>query len=404
MLEKLSSYLIFGNRFSAIEQTQINGDPVYYGITLKKRNKTLDIENRFETSTIESLATHLPKSRGISLSINDDSVIIKNVNTNEKNIDKLIYMAFPNIKIDDFYFDVLKQENNCIVSLIRKTHLEKILESYNSIGIHIVDIHLGSLLFSTISKFIVDDEVHISNGVIHKSEAEITSISKIEQQKEKSYNVNGVSVNNQELLSFSAALNLIVQNNVITSNYTLLKNQLSKTYYETIYTKLFPKIGLGLLFFILLINFFYFNYYYNEVTTLRETTQVLEGSKLKLVTLKDKVLKTEQLVEDVLKSAASKSSFYTDAIVSNLPESILLSEFSYQPLEKRIKENKPVDVRQNFMRISGESKVALDFSQWLSDLEKSDWITSVDILNFDESSQGFANFTIGIQIKNDTKK
>jgi hypothetical protein len=403
MVKEALSYLKFGNRFTGVEQTQVNGSIIYYGIVLKKHRKVLDIENRFEATNMETLASQIPKNKAISIVINDDSVITKKISAKENSTQKLVHLAFPNIKFEDFYYDVLSQNNNHFISIIRKTNLDQLLLSFSSNGIKIVHVTLGCLISPTIAEFIDDNTIFLSNCSVNKVATALHDIQKSEDFKDLEYNVNGLEIKSKELLSFSAALNLILKNNLLDSSYNKLKEQLVKNYHETIYTNVFPKLSFGLLFIILLINFLFFNHYYNAVNTLRETTGVLETSKSSVIQLKEKVLKTEQLVEDVLKSASSKSSFYADAIINDLPESILLTELNYQPLTKRIKEDKPIELKENLIIISGDSKDSNGFSQWISNLETIDWISSVEILNYDETDNSFADFSIELLIKNDPK-
>jgi hypothetical protein len=130
---------------------------------------------------------------------------------------------------------------------------------------------------------------------------------------------------------------------------------------------------------------------------------VLELSKNKVVTMNEKVVKTQKMVEDVLKGSASKSSFYVDTIINDLPSSILLAELNYQPLRKKIKEDKAIQNIINTIIISGDVNNSMSFSQWITKLENMPWVTTVEILNFDDISKTTSSFSINISIKDDTE-
>jgi Tfp pilus assembly protein PilN len=112
--------------------------------------------------------------------------------------------------------------------------------------------------------------------------------------------------------------------------------------------------------------------------------------------LNEEVSKTQKIVEDMLKSGSSKSSYYVDAIVRELPESILLIDLDYQPLAKRIRPERPIEIEENTVMISGESTNSDGFSKWLALMEANAWVKQVDILDYRDVSANLSNFNIKI--------
>lgn len=403
MTKELLSYLKFGNRFYGVELTQVKDEYKYYGIVLKKKRKQLDIETSFEAPAIETLKDHIPKGKPIVLVINTDSVLTKTVKAKTKEALKLVHMAFPNIKVEDFYYETISQGENHFVSICRKTYVDELLNSYTSKQIAVIDFSLGSLICSSIIGFVENDDIHTSKSLISIGDSQITEIASKPLLHDATYNINGLEVQNNQVLSFAAALNLVIKDQQIQSSFANTKTQLNDTFKQKQFASQFIKIGLSCLFVTLLINFLFFNHYYNEVNTLRETAQILESSKVKMKSLNEKVQKTEKMVDDVLKSSVSKSSFYVDDIINNLPKSILLKALNYQPLLKKIKEDKAIENHKNRILISGQSNESIEFSQWISQLETLSWVVSVDILSFEDITKSSSNFTVKLNMQNDTE-
>jgi hypothetical protein len=117
-----------------------------------------------------------------------------------------------------------------------------------------------------------------------------------------------------------------------------------------------------------------------------------------MISLSEKVQKTEKMVSDVLKSSSSKSSFYINDIINHLPEHIILKELNYQPLLKRIKEDKAIENQKNTIRVSGEIHERVLFSQWISLLEEKLWVDSIQILSFEDINNSSSNFEIKLII------
>ena len=403
MTEQFISYIKFGNRFYGLEQTQLNGKDKYYGIVLKKAQKQLNIDASFKTDDLDDIKTHIPKGKPIVLVINTSSVLTKKVQSKTNDSLKLVHMAFPNIKVEDFYYETISQGKNHFVSICRKTYVHELLNSYALKNITILDFTLGNLVSSLVTSLVDSENIQTSNTSISLEDALITDITIKEIQEETAYNINGLDIENKQLLSFAAALNLVIKDQNIQSSFIDTKKELNDTFKQKQFANQFLKVGLSILFTALLINFLFFNHYYNEVNALRETTQILEASKTKLLNLNEKVQKTEKMVNDVLKSSASKSSFYVDIIISYLPESILLQELNYQPLIKRIKEDKPIENFKNTILISGKTNKPILFSQWITQLESINWISSVNILNFEDTSKLSSDFTIKLNMTYDTE-
>lgn len=131
MLATLKAYLQFGNRFCGIEHTSKNGQEKLYVTLLKKTKKEVDIENSFDATTIEDLAEKLPKNQHTVLIINNQHVLTKTVKSNQTEELKLVYKAFPNIKLEDFYYEVLVQKSIYSVSICRKTYIEELIRNYS---------------------------------------------------------------------------------------------------------------------------------------------------------------------------------------------------------------------------------------------------------------------------------
>ena len=109
----------------------------------------------------------------------------------------------------------------------------------------------------------------------------------------------------------------------------------------------------------------------------------------------------QKTVEDLLKSNGSKSAFYVNAIVQGMPESIVLSEINYQPLEKRIRDNKPIVLEEGIIRVSGVSGDSELLPKWVQHLHAMHWVEDVAIVNYGLATRGKSEFGIEIKVAYD---
>jgi len=121
------------------------------------------------------------------------------------------------------------------------------------------------------------------------------------------------------------------------------------------------------------------------------------GSKKDELTALDASVKQKQeRVETLSAFSNSKATYYLDLFAQRIPTSILLSEIKYQPLAKPVREKKPILLEEGNLMVAGISKDVNEFSFWIEELEKYEWIRSVETLDYDYVSKNTSNFLIEI--------
>jgi len=401
MFEQLKTYLEFGNRYCGIEHSTLKGDEILYLTRLKKTKKEVQLDTISRANTLKDIIKELPKKQHVFLSINTDNVLTKRIESEQIGASKLVYKAFPNINIDDFYYEVTQQQSVHFVSICRKDYVEQLIATYHTEGLAIINISLGNSIAFGITNYINTDVISSSNAQLTKQNNEIISIEKSEQLNKAVYDVNGLQIEHTQLLSFSGALSCVLHNYDPHTNIESRKTVLLSNYKQQRFFSQFLKFGLILILSLLLTNFFFFNHYFTAVNSLEQTSVINQTTKKTVLELSESVTKTQKLVDDMLKSSASKSAFYTNAIVQQLPGSILLTELNYQPLQKRIKVAQPIAVRNNILLITGRSSNSATFSQWVANLDTYNWINNTEILNYEDVSKSNSTFKIKLNISHD---
>lgn len=401
MLQRIKSYLKYGSYYCGVELGTKNGEPILYASLLKKSKNVLDIITSRQLNTINDLKEKLPKQQHLTLIINDDNIITKHLESKQNDKFKLVYKAFPNINIEDFLFEVLPQGDNHFISICRKDYIQGIIEKYNELGLSVINISLGNSIISSISDWVDKEQIVTSNSHLAFKNKQLLSIEKHQSSQIINYEVNGLKTNSKGLLSLAGGLTLLLGNNILQSNYETEKQNLLDTYGQKRFYNLFLKSGLAFIFGLLLINFLLFNHYFNAVNELQQTTQLNRISKDQIMLLSDKVGKTQKLVDDVLKSSSSKSSYFTNAIMQTLPETMLLTELNYQPLQKRIKNEEDISINKGVIILKGESNDSPKFSNWIAELELIEWVQKVNILEYADQTKQKAVFELTIVIKHE---
>jgi hypothetical protein len=400
MLQDIKTYLLFKNQYCGIEHTSKNGATRLYVAFLKKKKNEIDLKNCVEANSIAELSNILSKDIGVSLLINNEHVITKRVEHNITEPLKLVNIAFPNINLNDFVYEVILQKTIHFVSICRKDYIEELIKSYKKSKISILKVNLGISTLSSITSFFNANEVYTNNSSMSIENSEIISIHNNEIVSPVSYRINGLNIANTHLLSFASALSYIIDNNNY-SNFEVRENELLVEYTLSQFFKKFTKFALVFIFSLLLINFMFYNFYFNKVEGLQQTSLVNQHSKSKVIGLSKKIEKSEKIVNDMLYSNSSKSSYYLNHIVNSIPSSIQFSQIDYQPLLKKVKTSEPILIDYNIILISGDSTDSDLFSIWINELESYTWIEKIEIIDYSDLTNHISNFSIKITMKND---
>lgn len=401
MLQYIKTYLQHGNYFNSVEHALKGDQDILHASILKKTKNEVYIKTIFSAKNIDEFIKKTPKKKHISLIINNAHVLSKQIETEQTEKDQLVYKAFPNINLNDFYYEIIIQNKSHFVSICRKSYVQDLLGSYKKHGFSIVNLSLGNNMVSVLSGFIKTNELSTSNARILFKHKNLNVIKKTNIEEGLNYNINGLQVNSTHTLSFSGALQPILNNFFSTTNFDDLKNGLKNEHHQLRFFNLFLKFGLGFILTTLLINFLVFNYYFGEVNMLQQTSQINLTNKEKILRLKERMNKSQKMVDDMLKGGHSKSAYYLNIIAKTLPSSILLSEFNYQPLKRTIKPNKPIELNLNTIIVSGASNNSENFSRWLLSIETLPSVNQVDILSYENVSQSISNFSLKLNINRD---
>jgi len=402
MFERIKTYLLYGTKYGGIEHTSTEDEPAIFITVVTKKNKELNLVLTTQEELITSVSNQLPKNQHVSLAINNNRVLTKFVQKSFTESVHLINEAFPNINISEFYYEILPQGANTIVSICRKAYVNSIIEEYTKQGINIIDFSLGALSVSNVLPYLNNSKLAIYDQLFIIDNNKISTVESHNNiANSRSYSINGVEIYGDYILSFSSALSCVLDNKSTYSNFENKVRNIKNEFFQNVFFAIFIKFGLSFVLLLLLINFFGFNYYYNKTSELNQMVQMNLETKQKLVDLNTLVEKKERTVKNLLNSGNSKTSFYLSEVVSLLPEAILLNTFNYQPVLKRLKNNEPIKSDINSILLKGLTVKGDDLSNFIKRIESLDWVEKVEILAYGYETKNSSDFSLKIQIKNE---
>ena len=401
MFKKIKTALNLKITYYGISYHDVNGSPEFHVLQLKQQGDNLSIVTSTVFTSIEETAAALPKNHQKVLILNSSKVFTKIATTSNKDSNTIINTSFPNFDFDNFYFEYHTVKDNGLVAICKKNTLDNLLEEFTKLAIHFSAISLGPISIATVLPYIKEEEIFTNHQkIVLTNNGDLNSIIAIENDMDVRYTINGLEVSNQFLLSFSGVLNRILAKNSH-SNFNELEYTLAQNYtHKRIFT-IGIQYGLGFIFGILLLNFLFFSSYHQEVNIIKSSLEIDNISKEKIIRLSEKVTLKEEKVKAILSATSSKSSFFLDQIGSSIPNELLLTSLTFNPLEKRVKSGEQIKLLDNSILISGTSNNSGIFSNWITTLEKLPWIANVETIDYDYAGKNSSLFKIQLLILND---
>lgn len=395
MLTKLNNILI-GNQFIGLEIFTSKGDDEVSLVRIEKKKNELLINHAEKQTNFDQLKEKPQKNDCVFLIINNSHIIQKEVDEADTNEIKIVKKAFPNLKLEDFYYEICRIEAKSIVAICRKNYIDELLSYFQGKGVVFSGISLGVCSISQIISY-CDNEVLKTNSqtirignqqaILDKSDGDITS-----------YQINGLEIQNSYLLGFSTILSYLLKPNTNSGNIIVFNNNLSDEYFQKKFFINFSKIFVFCLLIVLLINFFIFNYFFkavnNSTLEIETNKNLIENIKIVKLRLRAK----EERLNRALNDNNSRCSFLLNKIISEIPTSILLNQIIYHPLERNIKDDEEISTQNNIIIVAGKTINNAAFTNWIEQIQKYKEIDNVIITQFGKNETKETVFTLKIAV------
>lgn len=392
----LNTFLL-GKQYIGVEHFTINNEDKVALLLVEKKKEGLVITKKDRVSYNGKIAEKWDTKLPFFLVINSNQVIQKEVLGVEPSDEKLLHKSFPNTNWDEFYYEIWRLKTKSVIAIARKSYVGTLLEDYENQKISIAGISLGVCSIADIIAYTDESELYTNHQSISKEETQIISTSVLESAI--TYTINDLQIENRQLLSFSGILRLILNNTLNTGSIISYSDQLYNDYNQKTFFNKGIKIMVGIVLGILLLNFIFFTHYYKLAQESSEILLVNKSSIEDVSKIKQRIIVKEEKVKGIDGRMTSKSSLIINEITSKVPSSILLTELTFNPLEKKIKAEEQILTKDKVIAISGTTIANASFTKWVEDIEKLNWVDKVLITHFGKDENNETTFSINLTLK-----
>ena len=380
-MNTLLKYGKYGSIYAAIEHYAVNEKEKLNLVLLKKNKNEFILKSQKQYSSLDEVTYSIPKSQHLYVIINNQKVLSKTIKK-EINSTKALQIAYPALKKIDFYYEIIQLKDTTHIAICRKDEVDNLIKQYRKNKINIIGFSLGNTAINQLIPFSESSALITNNAKINIENNQAVSIDLNNNFEKTNYSINGLKISNEETLVLSGIITYFSNSCTSHSNFKKLEASLVKEFSLNRLIKIAISTGLALLLSSLIINFLMFDYYNTEVGNLSYKNQVNQSKKEQLLKLNTEVLNKKKLVDAIMNSATSKSSLYFNNIGRSIPTTVKLTTLNYHPVLKKMENQKKIHLDKNIIQIEGTSTNGDNFTEWVNQLEKIEWIKSVEISRY----------------------
>lgn len=363
----------------------------FYALKLGIKATDLTILDSFRADSLEHLLKQIDKKLPVLLVVNGTKIINKKLGKSPNYLSEVLF----NNPLHDFYLNEIELEEEMLVSLTRKDHIDAILEQFKTAGLSVVDFRVGAWHLKGLALLLESqNEIPAAGTIYVKTEQNLIPSTKFSDTSEPMH-IGEEQLPKSHGLALALALNYLSK--ASSSNYNELLAQASEDFK---YQSLFKKVGIAMLGFMLismLASYLLSGHYSDKQLELQAELAAHTKVKTQVESLQnDRDYKLQILGNSALDNNQLLSSLLFE-IGASVPNEIQLSELTVFPVKGKIKAGELVGINKENILIKGQTASTQDFSQWLEKLRAMNWITQVEVVDF-QRKQRWNEFELIIKI------
>lgn len=401
MLNRLKTYFTKGKVFYGLEIYQSGEGRIFQLVEISQKKGELIITDSHVLEDMAQVQAHAKIASPVHIVLHTDDVITKHIRPDSMVKGSApIEHLFPGLDLNSFYYEIFQVKNTYVVSICKQQIVSTILKTCKEFQLNPVGVSLGTSPLAHVLDFLEESIVQINTEKVNLGHSEEQDISMVKTDGVPKilYNLNGLQIPGHDLLGFAGILGFLTNDTKNNSNFIGLTQKLTKDFGDKRTFSLLLRICIGFILGILLVNFLVFNHYYGITEQIRTSLALDSENKKNLTLIRDRVAEKEKKVDAIVSVSNSKASFYLDRFAATVPESILLTEIQYQPLERPMQPSKPIQLEERTLLVLGSSANSADFSFWITTLESLEWIAKVETMDYDYKNKNSSEFKIQISV------
>ncbi|MDN3588105.1 hypothetical protein QWY86_15585 [Pedobacter aquatilis] len=376
------------------------GDNLYrcHACLLSKKGSILGIQSKsIMEGTLVQVLEKIPRNYPIALNLTGKGILFKHLTDNgDRDVAEVFSSVFPGVLATDFYVQQFSSGKHSVLSIMRRTATDIILQTFRQSGIKVLALTFGASVTSCIWSLLELDGMYLSfqghqfklDGGMQLLEYNHRSII----QSEQIQNIAGQELADKYLIAYAAAFQLLLykQMNMLWAEVPEVKVAFENFLQDSILKKR-ALVFMGILFLSLITSFLVFSHYNSENSRLSGVAGTLAASENQLDLFKQDIAEQEALLKKVSWNGGYPPGFVLKEISSTCPRQLSLLKISMNPLSKEPTDERPV------ILLSGLSGNLTAVNNWIFLLKERKWVKLVKLQGYSADPES-GNYRFNLKI------
>jgi len=366
MLKDKFQDLIGINEMTGLEIFTGQQEPLFHACRLKIRRKELSFEQ--QTADLKSVVylAKQYKPGPIALCLTGKGILTKKLDQISVLNQQIINQVFPNTNMDHFYFQVLRRNDYCLLSAVRKKNADDLIDRLFAHGFLVVSLTLG------------------------------------EEVKHEVIEISSDKLKPDLAVAFAVAFQLLVhqEEELICAAHPLLKENrtqiLAKEKLKGLSVIIAPVLLL-----LLLISFLVFAVYTEKLEKLSSQTQITDTEVNRLQMIETGINHKIAFIRSVGWTGGLHYAYLCDQLISSMPQQIRLTGLTINPVDDLQRGEKQQDINlYQIIEVIGICENAAAVNDWFFTLKAKSWVSDCKLISYGiNQDNGKGVFTVRIQLK-----
>ncbi|MBB5620124.1 hypothetical protein HDE69_001162 [Pedobacter cryoconitis] len=360
----------------------------YCVLTKNKNSLTIDGKKVIEGS-LSTIIESLPRNYPVALVLSGKGTLHKIINVEEGSDDgQMLKHAFSGVEADDFYSQVFTDETIALVSIVRKSIADPLLEKLERAGVKIYNLTIGAIVTTQIwpQLVIVDKEIRFDGHsfILSESKTLLNYSANPDFKSELPLKIGDENIPENFIVAYAAAFQLMLHERLllVSTNSDTVQTALTKFLEQAKLKKQLMVLTFGM-FFLLLISFLMFSYYNSENSMLiREVgnqTASADHSEL----LQRHIAENEYLMKRLGWNGGYNYGYLVNELGSSAPnrlvlKSILMNDYKTDEEKRTMEPN---------IRITGTTDNLAAVNNWIFILKEKPWVKTVKLVQYQQEAE-----------------
>lgn len=408
MLKQVKNKILALKKVAGIELTFLTESSFTINciiLEVKKGNAVV-AKTYYNLKTFSELEGKIPEQTPVALVVNGKGLIHKAIDTISNNLPSHI---LPGVNPNDFIFQYFEGFEKPDIAIIRKNTVEKVIAELTQLKIYCTSLSLAFYDISSITAFINHTgDIYTTQYTLGFNDNrifqyKINSIGEKEILVRPEINIATAYVKSNFIIPYAAAIKLLsagIKNSSAVQLESLTENQKRLTQSSEI--KLYSFSFLGILLFLLLLNFFIYSHYFSKNNALLSNNHYSLQQKSKYESLKKSLYdKKEFLANAGWLNNSRMISFYADRIAATVPDSVTLTSLNVYPaISKFSFSKKQWNFQQDTILITGLCSDPSYLDPWIKEMGEIQNVNQARINSYQFKKRGETGiFTAEVIIK-----